>query len=82
MPVTPNMNLSLPVPTSTVGPAWASQLNTAVEVVDDHDHSSGKGKKVTPAGISINADLDINSNNLIRSFICQLKSAYQHLFKN
>lgn len=65
MPVTPNMNLSLPAPTTTAGPAWASELNAAITAVDDHDHSSGKGRKITPAGIDINAALDINNYNLI-----------------
>jgi hypothetical protein len=51
------MNLNLPVVTQTLGPEWATQLNTALEVVDLHDHSSGKGVKVKTAGLDINADL-------------------------
>lgn len=54
------MNLSLPTPTVTLGPAWASQLNAAMEVVDAHDHSSGKGTTIKTAGLSINADLTFN----------------------
>jgi len=61
---TPNMNLALPTPTVTLGPAWAVQLNTALELIDTHDHSTGKGIKVTPAGLNINADLALGSNNL------------------
>lgn len=64
MSVTPNMNLSLPVPTVTLGPAWAAQLNTALNLVDDHDHTTGKGRRVPTAGLLINADLSIGSNNL------------------
>lgn len=55
------MNLSLPTPTVTLGPAWATQLNAALGVVDAHDHSEGKGTRVKTAGISINADLSFNA---------------------
>lgn len=58
---TPFMYLSLPTPSVTLGPAWASQLNAALEVVDAHDHSNGKGTTVKTAGIEINADLDFRS---------------------
>lgn len=56
---TPNMGLELPVVSSTLGPEWASLLNAAMDVVDAHDHSDGKGPKVTPAGIDINAALSM-----------------------
>ncbi len=64
MAITPNMQLNLPVPTVTLGPAWASQLNTALGLVDDHDHTTNKGRKVPSAGLNINADLSFNSFNL------------------
>jgi hypothetical protein len=54
---TPYMTLVLPVPGSTPGPDWATQLVTALGLVDSHDHSTGKGNPVTPAGLNINADL-------------------------
>lgn len=58
---TPFMYLSLPTPSVTLGPAWASQLNTALETIDAHDHSNGKGTTIKTAGIEINADLNFNS---------------------
>lgn len=61
---TPNMSLVNPTVSSTLGPEWASLINAALELLDSHDHSSGKGVKVTPAGLNINAELDINSQNL------------------
>lgn len=64
MATTANMNLTLPNPTSTVGPTWATELNTAMETVDTHDHTAGKGTKVPAAGLNINADLDIQSHEL------------------
>lgn len=58
------MNLDLPTVSVTLGPEWASQLNEALELIDGHDHSSGKGTKVTPAGLNINADLSLEEFRL------------------
>ena len=58
---TPFMNLDLPIVSTTLGPEWASLLNAALEVVDSHDHSSGKGTRIKTAGLDINADLNFNS---------------------
>jgi hypothetical protein len=58
MALTPFMNLNLPAVQQTLGPEWASLLNAALQVVDNHDHTSGKGVKVKTAGIDINADLN------------------------
>lgn len=54
------LNLTLPVPTVQLGPLWATQINEAMEVIDSHDHTSGKGVRVPTAGLNINADLDFN----------------------
>ena len=59
------MNLNLPTPTVTLGPEWANQLNAALEVVDQHDHTSDKGQRVPTAGLNINEDLDFNSNKAL-----------------
>jgi hypothetical protein len=59
---TVNMVLDLPVVSSTPGPTWATKINAALELVDAHDHSSGKGVKVTQAGINITGDLEFNAN--------------------
>lgn len=60
MAITNFMNLDLPTVSVTLGPEWASDLNEALEVIDEHDHTSGKGKRVPTAGININAHLDFN----------------------
>lgn len=57
MALTNFMNLDLPTVSVTLGPEWASEINAAFEVVDAHDHSSGKGVRVKTAGLDINADL-------------------------
>jgi len=55
---TTNMLLVLPTPGVQLGPTWASNLNTAFNLIDEHDHTSGKGKKIGVAAITIDADLD------------------------
>jgi hypothetical protein len=70
---TPNMNLTLPVPTVTLGPVWAMQQSAVDEQIDAHDHSSGKGVKVTPAGLNINTDLSFNGNKLTELKLAQLE---------
>lgn len=65
MALTPYMSLDLPVPTVTLGPEWAEQLNAALEFIDAHDHTSGKGRLITAAALNINDDVAINSNNLV-----------------
>ncbi len=64
MSVTPNMDLTLATPEVTLGPLWAQILNTALGVIDLHDHSQGNGVQITPAGILINDTLEMNSNYL------------------
>lgn len=61
---TPNMNLVKPDVLSTPAPTWASLLNAVIDAIDSHDHSSGKGVKITPSGLNISSDLSIGSNNL------------------
>lgn len=59
------MNLSLPTVGVTIGPEWATELNDAIEVIEDHDHSTGKGAKIPSIGLNINADLEFNSNRAV-----------------
>lgn len=72
---TPNLFLELPIPTQTLGPTWATQLNAALEVIDIHDHSSGKGVKVPTAGLNINAALDFNNNAATSLELANFQSA-------
>ena len=66
---TPNsMNLNLPIPEETPGPAWAQQLNDQLyQQVAEHDHTSGKGVPVTQEGINITGDLPVNSQNITQA---------------
>ena len=49
----------------TPGPDWATNLNTSLDAIDAHDHTSNKGVRIVPAAININADLEFNSNNAL-----------------
>lgn len=71
---TPFMVLDLPTPTVTFGPLWATMLNASFDIIDAHDHSAGKGLKVKPNGLNINADLDIQNNNLLNTLTLRLSS--------
>lgn len=63
--ISPNMNLTVPSVGVTTGPEYASQVNSALNVIDAHDHSSGNGVKVTPNGLNINSELPFSNNNII-----------------
>lgn len=74
--ISPNMSLILPTVGQEPGPNWALDLNSSLSLVDQHNHSAGSGVQITPAGLNINTDLSIQSNNLtqVRSsrFISQI----------
>lgn len=59
------MSLNLPTVGVTAGPTYATQVNTAFEDVDAHDHTTGKGVQVPSAGININANLEFNDYALL-----------------
>jgi microcystin-dependent protein len=59
MSITPNMLLNLPDPTVTPGPDWAYAINVLIQLIDDHDHTPDKGKKVPISAVDINQDLDL-----------------------
>lgn len=73
---TPFMTLTLPDVGAggTPGTTWASYLNTALTTIDLHDHTSGKGTQVPTAGLSIDADLDFNTNGILDTEFVQLST--------
>lgn len=62
---TTSPNMSLPVPNVGVdpGPTWAYDLDSCLNIIDYHDHSSGYGVPVTPSGLDISSDLTFQDNN-------------------
>lgn len=63
--ISPNMSLIIPTVGSEPGPDYGTDINSSLTLVDQHDHSPGKGVQITPAGLNINADLDFNDNAAI-----------------
>jgi len=60
--ISPNMNLVVPSVGSENGPTYAFDVNTSLTLIDQHDHSPGKGVQITPAGMNINVALNFNNN--------------------
>lgn len=61
--ITPNMNLPNPVPGEDPGPDYANNLQSSLNIVDQHNHSAGSGVQINPNGMNINSDLTFNSTN-------------------
>jgi len=56
-------SISKPAVGVDTGPTWADNLNTSLDAIDGHDHSTNKGVRITPAGLNVNADLEFNQNS-------------------
>lgn len=59
--ISPNMGLPVPGVGQTSGPQWATDVNSSLNIVDAHDHTSNNGVQITPLAININADLTFAS---------------------
>ena len=62
--MTTPMNLTYPTPGvgGTSGPLWAQSLNDNFELIEDHDHTSGKGAPIVAASLDIDDDLPFNAH--------------------
>jgi hypothetical protein len=58
--ISPNMQLVVPTVGSEPGPQYASDVNTSLALIDQHDHSPGRGVAITPSGININQNLNFH----------------------
>lgn len=63
--ISPNMNLIIPTAGQEPGPTYAFDVNASLTLIDQHDHTPGKGVQITPSGLNINTDLSFNSNKAI-----------------
>jgi len=59
------MLLVLGIPELEIGPDWAEEIVEAFERVDSHDHTQDNGVPITPAGMLINDDLEMNNFALL-----------------
>lgn len=82
---TPNMYLVLPTIGVDSGLVWEQAFDSNALTVDQHNHTSGYGVQVPPAGLNINSDLTFNNNSPIalksavftaQSSLATLKSVY------
>lgn len=60
--ISPNMSLPVPVVGTDSGPDWANNLNACLSILDQHNHSSGSGVQIQPAGLNINSNLTFQNN--------------------
>lgn len=59
----PNMTLPVPGVGTELGPVYAFDVNSCFTLIDQHDHTPGKGIQITPAGLNINTDLPFGGNS-------------------
>lgn len=74
MPTSPTQNMGLVLPTlnGDIG-EWDDIINEALgNVIDEHDHSAGKGVRITPLGLDINADLSFGGHRALNTSAVQL----------
>lgn len=57
--------MALPIPAigTDSGLVWEQSVDSALVIIDGHNHTSGSGVPVIPAGLNINSDLTFQSNN-------------------
>lgn len=72
MSTTPYMGLIEPDVGITPGPTWAQLLNALTDLIDAHDHTPGKGAKITPSGMTIDQDFTLNGFALLAAAYAQL----------
>ena len=57
-----NMNLPIPIPGVDPGPDYALNIGAALTSIDGHNHTSGSGVQIPPAGLNINSALTFQNN--------------------
>lgn len=77
MATTPNMALIESLPLVTAGPTWAQNIEDNFLLIDQHDHTSGKGVPVPTAAIQIDDDLSLGNFSLtdIKTLVFQSQSS-------
>lgn len=71
---TPAMGLTLPVVGVTPGATAGTNIVDNFNIIDVHDHSSGKGVQVPAAGLNINAALSFGNQKAFNMSFLQLTS--------
>lgn len=63
--LSPNMSLPIATVGQEPGPDYAFDVNASMTLIDQHDHSQGKGVQITPDGLDINSALSFQDNSAI-----------------
>jgi hypothetical protein len=72
-PISPLMSLYLPIPGTTPGPTWASELTANMTTIDTHDHSAGKGAPITAISGGFGSDTLVTLPNASASDVNALE---------
>lgn len=59
MPLSPNMNLPIPVPSQTGGPQYALDEQSCFQQLDSHNHTPGQGVQIPVNALDINQNLSM-----------------------
>lgn len=63
--ISPNMNLPVPVPGTTPGPQYATDVSNSLNIIDAHNHSPGKGAPVSITAIAVDANFSLSQFSLL-----------------
>lgn len=58
------MLLPVPIVGQELGPQYATDINSCMALISQHNHSTGEGNQITPSGLNINSALSFNGNPL------------------
>lgn len=61
MPISPNMNLPIPVPSQTGGPQYALDEQSCFQQIDSHNHTTGQGSPIPVGALVVNSNFSMNS---------------------
>lgn len=61
--ISSNMNLVLSTVGVDSGYDWENNLNASLSIIDSHNHTTGQGVAIPPAGLNISSDLTFQGNN-------------------
>ena len=72
MPLSPNMNLPIPVPSQTGGPQYALDEQSCFQQIDSHNHTPGQGAQIPLNAINVTQNLNMSTLSITNSKSIQL----------
>lgn len=74
MPLSPNMNLPIPVPSQTGGPQYALDEQSCFQQIDSHNHTPGQGSLIPLNALNINQNLSMSGYSITSLKSLQLQN--------